>query len=615
MARYEMLQEIGEGGFGRTCEAMCVEGPHAGQRVCVKRLRQSSMPERRIASVHALRHERRVAEGLRHRNIVTLLDASEDEDDLYLVFELVSGADLTALEAGRPGHKLAAAEVGYVALEVAKGLAYVHQHGLLHRDIKPSNILIGDRGEVKIADFGVAKIGAYASEATRGVGSFDFFSPEQVRGSALTPASDVFSLAVVLWRALVGRHPFFHEDPDTYANNILDVRLQNELVDVPEDLEAVIRAALHPDPQKRLRDGRAMADALLEAVLPPVDVLAFGAEAVRAGISQRQRRPMLPALPSSSPADEYSGLGRSGSEQDAETGSQASDGVGRSASHGGQHEATTLPASEPPADVDAAAGESRPSSDGASTRPADYEAETAALQPGDLAGAAEAELPADAGAETRDDLRRVAHTPADLMSPGAAAPSGSEGASAAGGKRALALGLAAVVAVVGAFALLRGELPEQDADSTAPVAPQESEATASTATEAPGPAGALAADGEEAAHPGDLGALVPSEGEELSAEQPSELEAPSTKAADDATPAGAAEGAGEEQGASARVPLTVAVIPWGNVWVDGRSAGRSPATVKVSPGTHRVRVTNGDQTVRRKVVVADQAERVVVDLR
>src|SRR5262249_24001275 len=156
--------------------------------------------------------EAKAAGRLLHPNIVTLFDAGEAGDVLYLAFEYVEGSDLSTRVGAAP---LSLREVLRIIALSADALDYAHRQGIVHRDIKPSNIRLDKSGHVKVADFGIAKMAGQSTELTMAgsvMGSPQYLSPEQIKGEELDGRSDLFSLGVVLFELLSGRRPF---DGDT----------------------------------------------------------------------------------------------------------------------------------------------------------------------------------------------------------------------------------------------------------------------------------------------------------------------------------------------------------------------------------------------------------------
>ncbi|HEX6322171.1 MAG TPA: serine/threonine-protein kinase, partial [Vicinamibacterales bacterium] len=208
---YEIAAQIGAGGMGEVYRARDMR---LGRDVAIKML-----PARLVTNERALerfRREARAVGGLNHPHVCTLFDAGEYEGQPYLVMELLEGATLHSRIAGKP---LPPAQVIAWAVQLADALEAAHAGGIVHRDLKPANIFITSRGDAKILDFGIAKLiemGAPEDATTlealtslgTAIGTAAYMSPEQVRSDDLDGRADLFSLGVVLYEAVTGRHPF-----------------------------------------------------------------------------------------------------------------------------------------------------------------------------------------------------------------------------------------------------------------------------------------------------------------------------------------------------------------------------------------------------------------------
>jgi serine/threonine protein kinase len=193
---------LGEGGMGvvhRAWDAILQRD------VAVKILRDKAIDPQ---SRERFRLEGETLGLLSHPGLITLYDAATDDDEPYLVMELVDGRPLTVWCQAGPMDPAAVAVIG---AELAEALAHVHQHRIVHRDVKPSNVLIGPEGQVKLADFGVARLLDGITRHTAPdmtIGTAAYLSPEQVRGELVTEASDVYSLGLVLIEAASGAPGF-----------------------------------------------------------------------------------------------------------------------------------------------------------------------------------------------------------------------------------------------------------------------------------------------------------------------------------------------------------------------------------------------------------------------
>jgi serine/threonine protein kinase len=200
--RYTLEGLIGRGGMAEVYRA---RDRLLGRSVAVKVLRSAAVTEEERARFTA---EARTLARLRHPGVVTILDAATRDDQPYLVMELVDGRSLaahcreSAMEPTR---------VAFIGVQLADALAHAHAAGVIHRDLKPGNVLLDADDRVTLADFGIAML---MSDTTRHtttgvtVGTAAYLSPEQVRGDAITPASDVYSLGLLLLEALTGRRVY-----------------------------------------------------------------------------------------------------------------------------------------------------------------------------------------------------------------------------------------------------------------------------------------------------------------------------------------------------------------------------------------------------------------------
>ncbi|HET8538894.1 MAG TPA: protein kinase [Anaeromyxobacter sp.] len=246
--RFELVREVGRGGFGVVYEA---RDRQLGRTVAFKAVRAGDRA--------ALREERLVREAeaaarLSHPNIVTLHDVGRTEHGPYLVLELLRGQTLAdRLDQG----PLPVREALRVAVEIARGLAHAHGEGVVHRDLKPANVFLLDEGQVKLLDFGLAH--ALGRRRQDG-GTPAFMAPEQWRGAPEDERTDVFALGVLLFRMLSGELPF----PEDDGGKAAQASRPAPALDVPEvpALGAFVARMLKKDPVERPRDGAAVLAAL-----------------------------------------------------------------------------------------------------------------------------------------------------------------------------------------------------------------------------------------------------------------------------------------------------------------------------------------------------------------
>jgi serine/threonine protein kinase len=170
------------------------------------------------AFVQRFRREAQSAARLTHPNVVSVFDWGQEGSTYFIVMEFVEGQSLAQLlrESGRMDPDRAAA----VAADVADALAFAHEHGVVHRDVKPGNVMLSRGGHVKVADFGIARAVSTVENLTQTgtvMGTATYFSPEQARGGAVDPRSDVYSLGVVLYEMVTGTPPFTGDNPVSVA--------------------------------------------------------------------------------------------------------------------------------------------------------------------------------------------------------------------------------------------------------------------------------------------------------------------------------------------------------------------------------------------------------------
>jgi len=216
--------------------------------------------------VERFRREARAVAQLSHPHIVTVIDRGSSDGHQYIVFEYVEGENLKQL-IERTG-PLAVGRAVELGVEIADALAFAHAHDLVHRDVKPQNVLIDTAGNAKVTDFGIARsldVEHGVTQTGTVLGTSNYLSPEQAEGRQVTPASDIYSLGVVLYELLTGEVPFRgdnlvavamkHVTED--APSILDQR-----PDVPPRLARAIERALEKDPARRFPTMDAFANEL-----------------------------------------------------------------------------------------------------------------------------------------------------------------------------------------------------------------------------------------------------------------------------------------------------------------------------------------------------------------
>jgi beta-lactam-binding protein with PASTA domain/tRNA A-37 threonylcarbamoyl transferase component Bud32 len=218
--------------------------------------------------VERFRREAQSAASLNHPNIVGVYDWGQEHGTYYIVMEYVEGRSLRDIL--RAQRTIPALQAAGIAAEIADALAFAHGNGVVHRDIKPGNVLITPAGQVKVADFGIA---ANPTDAAAGLtqtgavmGTATYFSPEQAQGFTVDGRTDVYALGVVLYEMVTGQPPFQAESPVAVA--MKHVREQpvppsQFVLDLPQDLERIILAAMAKDLNVRYQSAQAMRDDLV----------------------------------------------------------------------------------------------------------------------------------------------------------------------------------------------------------------------------------------------------------------------------------------------------------------------------------------------------------------
>jgi len=259
IGRYVVTERIGRGGMGMVYRGL---DEALDREVAVKTLTAEGTLD--AESRRRFEVEAKAAAKLQHPNIVTVFELGEERGMPFIAMELLPGVDLEALL--HSGEELLLAERLEVVVQVCRGLAYAHEHGVVHRDIKPSNIRVLDDGTAKIMDFGIAKLGSTSLTKTgMMVGTVNYMSPEQVRGKALDGRSDVFSLGVILHELLAGQRPFRGEGPTDILYKIVHEPaepLDVSALKLDPRLAAVVARALEKDAERRYPSATALGDAL-----------------------------------------------------------------------------------------------------------------------------------------------------------------------------------------------------------------------------------------------------------------------------------------------------------------------------------------------------------------
>ena len=260
--RYRIMRKLGAGGMANVYLA---EDQELGRRVAIKILNDRHAGDDQF--VARFRNEAKNAASLSHPNIVSIYDRGEAEGTYYIAMEYLDGKSLKELILER-GPAPVSVAVDY-ARQILAALRFAHRNGLLHRDIKPHNVLVDGEGHVKVTDFGIARAGAsQMTEEGSIIGTAQYLSPEQARGTQVDQTSDLYSLGIVLYEMLTGAVPFTGDSPVEIAMKHLSATpeaLSTQRADIPHALDMVVLRALAKDPTARYPSADEM-DADLERV-------------------------------------------------------------------------------------------------------------------------------------------------------------------------------------------------------------------------------------------------------------------------------------------------------------------------------------------------------------
>ncbi len=286
---FELIQKLGA---GATAEVFLARGPNArGEELIALKVMLEHLADDE-GTRRAFLQEGRTAALLRHSNIVEVFDVGEIEGRAYLAMELVRGWSVAALLKKLKAAKeaLSVDEACEVIRQAALGLHFAHEirgangHplGLVHRDVSPQNLIVSEKGEVKVADFGLAKATAAQATVTRGLrGKLRYMPPEQLRGEPLDARSDVFALGAVLWEVVTG-HPLYPglNEPEIFQQALFNPQPHPDevVLGLSRALVDVLQKAVERDPQRRYQTALILAEQLLPLIQPGQSALKLGAQ-------------------------------------------------------------------------------------------------------------------------------------------------------------------------------------------------------------------------------------------------------------------------------------------------------------------------------------------------
>jgi hypothetical protein len=261
--RYRLDDVIGTGGMGTVFRA---RDEVLDRTVAVKLLKESLATDE--SAVDRFKREARIAASLTHPGIAAVYDFGQEDGRPFIVMELLEGEDLHSVVV-RNG-QMDPIEAATICAQIADALEHAHSAGTIHRDVKPGNIFRTGNGDIKLTDFGIARLITQTTVTTSGsvLGTYQYLSPEVVNGEKATPSADIYSLGCVLFELLTGQTPFKGETPLSVAMAHVskpapEVRWVNPAV--PDAISAVVSKAMAKDPAERYETAADMAKALREA--------------------------------------------------------------------------------------------------------------------------------------------------------------------------------------------------------------------------------------------------------------------------------------------------------------------------------------------------------------
>jgi serine/threonine-protein kinase len=274
VATYRLVRKLAAGGMAEVFLAKVVGAEGFEKPVAVKRILPSLAQDQEF--VELFLREAKLTVSLQHANVVQVFDLGTVQGQYYMVMEFVDGENLRGLQRAATAQQvpLGLREVCFIVQQVAEGLAYAHEKldgtgrplNIIHRDINPSNVMISTAGEVKLADFGIAKVANVQSGTQVGVvkGKVGYLAPEQVRGAQVDQRADLFLMGLLLYELLSGQQLFSGADYFHILRDIssFDVKTLVPVPGVPAPLWSIVTRALAPDPVARFQRARDLSDAL-----------------------------------------------------------------------------------------------------------------------------------------------------------------------------------------------------------------------------------------------------------------------------------------------------------------------------------------------------------------
>ena len=268
LGKYQIQGLLGKGAMGVVYKGF---DPNIARPVAIKTIHASLLDtEMGRELLDRFRNEAQAVGRLNHANIVSIYEFDQDKGTPYFVMEYVEGHDLKTLL--KDGRKYSPEEAVHIVGAILSALDYTHKLGIVHRDIKPGNVFITHNGQIKLADFGIARVdNAELTQMGSVLGTPSYMSPEQCKGQPVDARSDLFSTGVVLYELLVGKKPFAGDNTHAIMHSVLSEEPERPTAknqSVPKAFDGIIKKALAKDVTHRYQTAAAFRDELQKAVAP-----------------------------------------------------------------------------------------------------------------------------------------------------------------------------------------------------------------------------------------------------------------------------------------------------------------------------------------------------------
>jgi len=275
-SRYRITERIAAGGMAEVFKGVAESLQGFRKNVAIKRVLPALTKNQKFITMFL--DEARLSLFLQHANIVQVFDIGHADDTYFIVMEFVDGVDLKAIMEWRRrvGRRLTIGQTIYMIMEVCKGLAYAHdlvhpetgeRLGIVHRDVSPANVLISKNGEIKLADFGLAKAASQVESTDPGVvkGKMSYLSPEAARGENVDQRADIFSVGILLYEMLTSKRLFYGDTDYQTVELVRNAKIPPIATQNPEvepEFEEICRKALARRTEDRFQTATDLQDAL-----------------------------------------------------------------------------------------------------------------------------------------------------------------------------------------------------------------------------------------------------------------------------------------------------------------------------------------------------------------